>query len=176
MNRLPYLILFICLALAAIPAAALTYEEGADAPTRTIEDYIKDYVDVPKGATDWKIFGKTREANVEGKTKEGYDFQYFKPEFPADVKALNGKRIRVKGFMFPLEETEKQKNFLFGPFPLNCPYQYHVGPSLVMEVHADAAPVAFSYDAVMLEGTLQLVEKDPENSTFYRLLDARLVK
>jgi hypothetical protein len=47
---------------------------------------------------------------------------------------------------------------------------------LVIEVHADKSPVKFSYDAVTLKGRLQLVEKDPENSTFYKLLDVQQVK
>lgn len=158
------------------PAYALTMEPGADAPTRTLADYIKDYVDIPPGATDWKVFGKTKEINIEGKTKDGYDFQYYKPGFPADVKALDGKQVTVKGFMFPLDETEKQKIFLFGPFPVNCPFQYHVGPALVLEVHADASPVKFSYDAIVLTGTLRLVPEDRENSTFYRLMDAKQIK
>ena len=168
--------MFCMLLLASAPAFALTYEPGADAPTRTLQDYITHYVDVPKGATDWKIFGKTKQTNVEGKTKDGYDFQYYKPQFTPEVKALDGKQVTVKGFMFPLDETEKQKMFLFGPFPVNCPFQYHVGPNLVLEVHADKSPVKFSYDAITLTGRLQLVQEDRQNSTFYRLLDAKQVK
>lgn len=147
-----------------------------DSPNRTIADYIKDYVDVPDGAVDWKVFSTTKEINVEGKTKDGYDFQYFKPGFSALVKKLDGREITVKGFMFPLNETQKQKLFLFGPFPVSCPFHYHVSPSLVLEVHADKAPVKFSYDPVVLKGRLQLVNKDPENSTFYRLVDAEEIK
>lgn len=172
MRRL-VLVIFLLLPLSA---HALTWVKGADAPTRTLEDYIHQYVDLPKGATDWKIFGATKQVDVEGKTKDGYDFQYFKPAFTPQVQALNGKTVTVKGFMFPLDESEKQKQFLFGPFPVNCPFQYHVGPNLVIEVHADKNPVKFSYDAITLTGTLQLVSADPENSTFYRLMDARLVK
>ena len=147
-----------------------------DAPNRTLADFIKDYVDVPPGATNWKVFSKTKEVNVEGKTKDGYDFQYFKPKFAPEVKKLDGQIVTVKGFMFPLGETEGQKLFLFGPFPVSCPYHYHVSPSLVIEVHADKKPIKFSYDPVTLKGRLQLVEADPENSTFYRLVDTELVK
>ena len=43
-------------------------------------------------------------------------------------------------------------------------------------MHADKNPVKFSYDAITLTGTLQLVPEDKENSTFYRLLNARQVK
>lgn len=147
-----------------------------DSPNRTLADFAKDYVDIPKGGVDWKLFGKTREINIEGKGKDGIDFQYFKPGFPPEVKALDGKEIMVKGFMFPLDAAEKQKMFLFGPFPVSCPFHYHVAPSLVIEVHADKEPIKFSYDAITLKGKLQLVQKDPENSTFYRLTDVSLVK
>jgi uncharacterized protein len=160
------------LILVSTPAYALTME--ADAPTRTLEDYIKDYIDVPPGATDWKIFGTTKEKNMEGKDAEGMDFQYYKPEFSPEVKSLDGKKITVKGFMFPLDTTEEQKLFLIGPFPVNCPFQYHVGPSLVIEVHASANPVTFSYDPITVTGKLELIYDDPENNIFYRLQDASL--
>ena len=172
------LCLFLCLLIASFsgPASALTYEKGSDSATRTLSDYIKDYVDTPAGAVDWKVFAKTKEIDIEGKTKDGYDFQYYKPGFTPQVKALDGKMVTIKGFMFPLEETQKQKLFLFGPFPVSCPFHYHVTPSMVIEVHADKMPVKFSYDPIVLTGRLQLVQKDMENSTFYRLMDAREVK
>lgn len=172
--RIIFAVLLLC--LTAAPAMALTQEEGADAPTRTLSDYIGDYVDVPAGATDWKIFGTTKEIKKEGKTPEGYDYEYYMPGFSEELKKLDGQEITLKGFMFPLDETEKQANFLFGPFPLNCPFQYHVGPALVIEAQADKKPVPFSYDPVMLRGRLELVANDPEFSVFYRLKDARQVK
>jgi hypothetical protein len=174
MKRL-LLLLCVCLSL-PLPAQALTLEDGADAPTRGIEDYIKDYVDTPKGALNWKQLGKTKIIDIETKDADGMDVQYFKPDFPAEVKSLAGQKITIKGFMFPLDETEDQKTFIFGPFPLNCPFQYHVQSNLVIEVHADNHPVAFTYDPVSLEGTLELVPEDKENGTFYRLNDARIVK
>lgn len=167
------LILFLlAISLSSAVAFALTDEPGSDAPTRTLEDYIKDYVDVPKGAVDWRVFGKTKEINIETKDKDGLDIQYYKPEFGEDVKKINGQEITIKGFMFPLDSTEDQKLFLFGPFPVNCPFQYHVGPALVLEVHADNHPVTFSYDPVTIKGKLELVPLDAENSTFYRLVEA----
>lgn len=169
-----YFLAFIICFILGSEARALEYIEGADAPTRTIEDYIKDYVDIPKGAVDWKLFGQTKEISVESKDKDGFEYQYYKPGFPDELKKLDGKEIIIKGFMFPLDPTEEQNLFLFGPFPLNCPFQYHVGPSLVIEAHA-LKPVKFSYDPVALKGRLELVRSDPENSSFYRLLDAQIV-
>lgn len=156
-----------------VPAYALNYEEGSDAPTRTIEDYIGDYIDLPDGAVDWKLFSRTKEINIELKDADGFDLQYFKPEFPQELKELDGKQVTIKGYMFPMDEADEQKRFLFGPFPINCPFQYHVGPSLVIEVLADKKPVLFSYDPVVLTGRLELVPKDDNNSIFYRLHDVK---
>jgi hypothetical protein len=159
--------------LLAGPAHALTIEENSDGTQRTLLDYIEDYIDVPEGAIDWKLFGTTKEIDIQTKTADGYDLEYFKPEFQPDVMALDGTEITIKGFMFPLDETDDQKLFLLGPFPMSCPYHYHVGPALVIEVHADENPVRFDYEPVVIRGRLELVPEDPEYSTFYRLIDAR---
>jgi hypothetical protein len=146
-----------------------------DAPTRTIADYVKNYVDIPKGGIDWRLLAKTKEIKIGRKTPEGYGIPAYKPEFAPAVQKLDGKEVVVKGFMFPLDASSRQKTFLFGPFPVNCPFHYHVSPDLVIEVHADNAPVEFSYDAITLKGKLQLIVSAPENSTFYRLLHARQI-
>ncbi|PZO86733.1 MAG: hypothetical protein DI626_05700 [Micavibrio aeruginosavorus] len=153
----------------AVPAQALT---ETDAPERTIADYIKDYVDVPEGAVDWKIFSKTKELKIEGRDADGMDYSFVKPEFPEDVKALNGKKIKIKGYMFPLESEDNQKMFLFGPFPVSCPFHYHVGPSMVLEVYTKGKGIKFSYDPLVLTGTLELVPEDLETGVFYRLKNA----
>ncbi len=160
----------------AMPVYAIEYVDSGGEKTFTITDYIADYVDVPEGATDWQVFGTTKEIQIETTTDDGFDLMYYKPEFSEDLKALDGQEVTVKGYMFPLEGTESQNLFLFGPFPLTCPYQYHVGPSLVIEVHADGNPVKFSYDAVVITGVLELVPDDPEYSVFYRLRKARQVE
>jgi hypothetical protein len=172
------LCLFLCLfgGLWAAPARALSMEDGDGEATKTINDYIKDYVDVPEGAVNWKTFGETGEKEAHSKTEDGYDNYYSQPVFTPAVKALDGQTIRIKGYMFPLDEDDDQKLFLFGPFPMTCPFQYHVGPPLVLEVHADKHPVTFTYDAITVTGTLELVPDDPDYSVFYRLNDAKILK
>ncbi len=168
--------LFILLSfLWACPSYAITAEQDGH-NSRTIQDYIKDFVDIPQGALDWKLFGQTEMTNVEGKDEHGMDVQYYSPGFSLDLQVYDGEEITIKGFMFPLDAAENQRLFLFGPFPLNCPYQYHVGPNLVIEVHADDIPVPFSYDPITLKGILELVPKDLEYGIFYRLKGAHMVK
>lgn len=137
---------------------------------------IDNYIDTPFGALDWHLFAQTKEIKQEGKTPDGFDYMYFSPEFPEALKEMNGQTIKIKGYMFPLDESEDQSLFLFGPFPLSCPFQYHVRPSLTIEAHADKQPIKFNYDPIIITGTLKLIDQDEENSTFYRLLDAKEVR
>jgi len=168
-------IILLLALLAFMPRPAAAIEAASDGKaTMTMQDYIKDYVDVPKGALDWKVLGATKEKDIEGTGPDGLQFGYTKPIFPDSVKRLDGQTIKVKGFMFPLEEADDQHLFLFGPFPLSCPFHYHVGPSLVIEGHA-TKPIKFSYDPMVLEGKLELVPEDKENSTFYRMQNAHVV-
>ncbi len=168
--------LFIMMAPYTVQAFTIEELNEGDRRAKSIEDYIKDYVDIPKGGIDWKTFGTTKEVQIDKITDDGYNLSYTKPEFSQTVQALNGESIKVKGYMFPLDNAEDQSLFLFGPFPLSCPYHYHVGPSLVIEVHADKNPVQFNYDPVIITGELELVPEDPDYSVFYRLRNARQVK
>lgn len=172
-----FLIFLLCLGFSLSPSYALKYEEGADAPTRTLEDFIKDFVDVAQGGIDWKLIGKTKVIDINTKDENGFDLNYQKPEFPDDVKALDKTKIRIRGYMFPLDSVEEQSQFLFGPFPLNCPFQYHVTPALVIEAHtAQDFPITFSYDPMTIEGDLELIPEDKDLSTFYRMKNVRLIK
>ncbi len=172
--RLVLLTLLMALFIAS-PVQAFMLEEGGEEVTKTIEDYIEDFVDVPEGGVNWKVFGTTKEIEAQTIGPEGYDYIYSKPDFAPQVVEMDGKEIKIKGYMFPLESEEAQKKFLLGPFPASCPFRYHVGPPLVIEVHAENNPVNFDYEPVTIQGTLELVHDDPEFSTFYRLHEAAKV-
>jgi hypothetical protein len=135
---------------------------------------IKNFVDTPEGGTPWEVFGETAQHEYSYKDEEGMEWSGVRPEFSDALKQMDGSDILIQGYMFPLGQEEKQPLFLLGPFPVSCPYHYHVKPNLIIEVHAKT-PVAFSYDAVNIKGTLELVPKDDEYNVFYRLKDAELV-
>lgn len=160
----------------SVPLYAITVETTDGVTEKSVLGYIDDFVDIPEGGLDWKVLGTTKEITVEAKTDDGFDMLYSKPDFQPEVKSLDGQQIKIKGYMFPLDSTEDQKFFLFGPFPLSCPYHYHIGPALIVEVYADNNPVKFNYDPVTITGTLELVPEDPEYSVFYRLKDAKQVQ
>mgnify|MGYP001970809720 CR=1 FL=1 len=136
---------------------------------------IDDFVGVPEGGTSWKIFGETEMNEYTVMDSEGIEWIGFRPMFKENLKKLDGKKILIQGFMFPLEQKKKQKLFLLGPFPATCPYHFHVDSNLVIEVHADS-PVEVSYDVINIRGKLELVQRDDEFNIFYRLKESKLVK
>lgn len=155
----------------------LTTEETYSEQTYTLDDLLKNidnFVKTPKGGISWQLFGKTQQKPYAYKDADGLDWEGVRPEFPADLQKLDGKDIVIQGYMFPLDPEEKQSLFLLGPFPVSCPFHYHVTPNLVIEVHA-GSPVSFSYDPVNIGGKLELVPKDDENNVFFRLKDAKLL-
>ena len=152
-------------------------ESSPTEQTFTLDDLlsnIPNFVDTPEGGTSWRIFGETGEIPYIHTDEEGQEWDGVRPVFSDKLKELDGKEILIQGYMFPLGQEEKQSLFLLGPFPVSCPYHYHVRPNLIIEAHAES-PVAFSFGAVNIKGQLELVPKDDQYNVFYRLKDAELV-
>lgn len=164
MRRAVALLLF-CL---TAPAYALSVQ---DSPSVTPE--MTKLLPKVKGDTvPWQLFATTKEKQKKVTFPDGgYSFEVT-PIFGDKLKELGGRQVTLYGFMFPLEQAEKQGNFLLGPFPPSCPFHYHAPPSLIVEVKS-RKPVEFSWDAITLKGTLELMEKDP-NGSYYILRDATL--
>ncbi|MEL6822469.1 MAG: DUF3299 domain-containing protein [Calditrichota bacterium] len=96
------------------------------------------------------------------------------PEFSQEVLDLDGKTIELKGFMMPLDNAETQNEFVLSGSPLgSCFFCIPGGPEAMVEVFS-ASGVKFSYDSVVISGTLELVDDDPMGM-FYRMRDATQV-
>jgi hypothetical protein len=151
-----------------------TYSEQ----TFTLDDLLSNldnFINLPAGGTPWLLFGKTGQDEYSFQDAEGFGWSGVRPVFPQELTALDGTEILVQGYMFPLGQDDRQSVFLLGPFPLSCPFHYHVTPNLIIEVHAQT-PIAFSFDAVNIKGRLELVPEDDEYNVFYRLHDAVLIR
>ena len=131
-----------------------------------VED-LYEPLEVTGDAIPWQLFGKTKEIEDCTIDKDGFDYCLIKPVYDDKIKKYNGKKVTITGFMFPLEQSEKQKKFLIGPYPLSCPFHYHVGPSQVIEISSDEA-VDFSFDPITIKGELK-VRYNEETGTFYYL-------
>lgn len=91
--------------------------------------------------------------------------QGLEARFPPAVRALAGQRIRVAGFMLPLDPTPGQTHFLLSASPPNCFFHVPGGPSTVIEVFADK-PVPGSFDPLVVEGRLELIEVSEQGILF----------
>lgn len=150
-----------------------TFSTNVTPSAQEVVGFIDQYVSVPEGGVDWKLFAQTKSIPYAYIDEDGREAQGVRPEFPEELNALNGERVILQGYMFPLLAHEDQTVFLFGPFPASCPYHYHVGPALVIETYG-RGEIDFSYDAITLEGRLELIPREDNYNVFYRLHDAVL--
>lgn len=150
--------------LAGAPAVAI--QQGAKAPEPISPDHVWKPAATPAGGTSWALLESTREVQ---RTERGVI--YSRPQFPPAVQALNGKKVRVAGWVMPLQQGELQRHFVLLAYPPGCPFHLHAGPTQFVEVKT-AQGVPFSYDSVVIEGTLQLLGQD-ESGIFYRIYDGR---
>jgi hypothetical protein len=92
------------------------------------------------------------------------------PKFDSKVLALDGKQVRLQGFMLPMDLGEAQRHFLISAAPPHCPFCMPAGPEAVVEVFARKA-ITFSMEPIFVSGKLSLVKSDA-SGLLYRLNDA----
>jgi hypothetical protein len=157
-------------AVATFPAAAQTGRQTGPFAERQVAE-LKDIwkpAATPAGGISWQVLESTRETTR--KAPDGYIRS--KPVFPAGVQALNGKRVRVAGFMMPLENASRQKHFVLMAYPPGCPFHTHALPNQFIEVKADQAFAVEIEQAIVVEGVLELTGMD-ESGIFYRMKAAK---
>lgn len=155
----------LLLSFARIPATAQLIGGG---PKQDVKDIWKPAA-TPQGGTPWKLLESTKETQ-----RVAAGVIYSKPVFPAGVKALNGKAIKVAGWMMPLDKAAKQKRFVLLAYPPGCPFHFHAMPNQFIEVLAPAGVQLNERDPMVIAGTLQLTGQD-ESGIFYRLVNARKI-
>lgn len=156
--------------LIAAPALAQSGRQVGPYSQQQMAD-IKDVwkpATTPTGGVSWQVLESTKETTR--KAPDGYIRS--KPVFPASVQALNGKRVRVAGFMMPLENASRQKHFVLMAYPPGCPFHTHALPNQFIEVKADQAFAVEIEQAIVVEGVLELTGMD-ESGIFYRMKAAK---
>lgn len=116
-----------------------------------------------------KIWKTLNQSKVEYIEKD--DSFVPKVTIPPEVAKLDGKPIAITGFIFPLEESDKQNHFLLITQPSSCPFHPHVEAQQMVEVWMKK-PIAFTYDPVTIAGTLTLDPK-AEMEVIYLIKDGR---
>ena len=118
-----------------------------------------------EGIVSWKVLGAVTTRNDKGR---------FAPVFPANVKALNSTKVRIQGFMMPLDPGEKQTHFLLSSVPTTCAFCVPAGPEGLVEVRTKQG-VRYTLEPVVVEGALAVLEDDPYG-LYYRIAQASPVK
>ena len=113
------------------------------------------------GYTSWRVLAQVELVKQNSKLL---------PAFAQNVSVLDGKTIRVQGFMMPLDIGDKQRRFLLVAAPPHCAFCLPAGPDAMIEVRAKS-DVRYGFDAVSLSGKLQVLKDDPAG-LYYRLVDA----
>jgi uncharacterized protein len=123
------------------------------------------YLAEKSGVTSWRLLSLVQPIKTGGKIV---------PEYDKQVSALNGKTVKVQGFMLPLDMGDKQKRFLLSAAPPHCTFCIPGGAETMIEVRAKNA-VRYGFDVVVLSGKLAVLKDDP-TGLYYRLTDADAIE
>ncbi len=135
------------------PSGAIPGPGGMLAPSQFLKE--------KPGFTPWRTLAQVELAKQGSKLR---------PVFASAVTALDGKAVKVEGFMIPLDIGDKQKRFLLVAAPPHCSFCLPAGPDAMIEIRAKSN-VRYGFEAVSLSGTLQVLNDDPAG-LYYRLIDA----
>lgn len=94
--------------------------------------------------------------------------------FPEIIEQQNGEKVKVSGFMMPLDPDIRQRHFLLTSSPPHCFFHIPGGPTGVIEVFSEEG-VEASWDPVVLEGTLELVGAGSGMGIIYQMKNAEIV-
>ena len=166
--------------LAAIALAALGATLTVSAPHHSANAQAPDPKAGPPAEDVWKpaatpkgwVSWKTLEATGEKTRRDDQGYILSKPLFTPAVKQLDGKRIKVAGWMMPLENSATQKRFVLLGYPPGCPFHFHAAPNQFIEVIADTPFKTDEVNAHVVSGVLELTGYD-ESGIFYRLKAAK---
>ncbi|HET6252399.1 MAG TPA: DUF3299 domain-containing protein [Tepidisphaeraceae bacterium] len=100
---------------------------------------------------------------LEMPIKELGNFEYDQEHggnIPADVKALNGAKIRLRGFMIPMDQAENITQFALVPSLFACCFGQppQIQHTIVANCPKGKA-VGYCPDEIIVEGTLKVEEK-----------------
>jgi hypothetical protein len=91
-------------------------------------------------------------------------------QFADRINELDGKPVKLRGYITPLQLGSDQKHFILSPKPPSCAFCIPAGPDEMVEVFSKT-PVKYSLEPVTVSGTFAVLRSDP-GGMFYRMADA----
>jgi uncharacterized protein len=154
---LPVALLF---ALAATPAWALD-PKGGTVPTAQPPDELAAQRILPKVHDE--LWTKLIKCGVDYDNDKGTYSIHLTPE----VKALDGKTITLRGFVLPMDGSDRTQHFLISRNTPVCLYCPPGQPNEVVEVEA-ARAIPWTNKIVSVTGKLHLIN-DEEKALFFKI-------
>lgn len=106
----------------------------------------------------------------------GFEVNVKPPEFSNELMALNGKEIKVKGYVIPVDVELGMYMVSANPFA-NCFFCGNAGPETVVELFPGGKFPRFATDQmVTFKGILQINTQGEMNAVPYQLFQAEVVK
>jgi hypothetical protein len=110
----------------------------------------------------WQVLAEVH--FVQQKDKNGYTIE--KPIFSAYLKSFKGKKVKLKGYMIPLEEAGGKGKFMLSSLPFNvCYFCGAAGPETAVEIESNQQ-IKFSTRQIIMEGVLVLNDTDPDHHIY----------
>jgi hypothetical protein len=110
----------------------------------------------------WQVLAEVHFKNEEDPA--GYTIE--RPVFSKNLKSYNGKKIKLKGYVIPLEESGGKGKFMLSALPFNlCYFCGAAGPETVVEVET-VESIKFTSKQIIMEGILKLNETDPDHHIY----------
>jgi hypothetical protein len=108
----------------------------------------------------WRVLRQTR-ISIDETT------QLFEAVHPAAVRTLAGQRIKLQGYMLPLEANDRTAHFLISPYTPVCFFHPPAEPNEVIEVRL-GRPISAGYHLVEVTGVLTLADNG-EKGLFFQM-------
>lgn len=87
-------------------------------------------------------------------------------DFPGALSAADGRKVRLVGYMTPLDDHGVMDVFLLLGSPVTCFYCQSPGPTGIVAVSVDGPGIRMVHQPVVTEGVLRLNRSDPEDFLF----------
>ena len=99
-------------------------------------------------------------------------------EFGETVKNLEGKSVKIMGFMMPLENSLEQKHFILSMLPLDgCQFCAPGTQAQFLEVKVEDGKkgIKYTYEPIEIAGTFELIPDAPMG-VYFLIKEAKEVK
>lgn len=118
----------------------------------------------------WSVLAEVSFQNEQD--KDGYTIE--RPIFSKYLKTYQGKKVKLKGYIIPLEESGGKGKFMLSSLPFNvCYFCGAAGPETVVEIETSES-IKFTTKQIIVEGILHLNNTDPDHH-IYVLKSATLI-